>query len=171
MTPADSIGHIRSRADRDPDVGASERRRVVHAVANHRDLKPAALELRDGSVFVFWEHIGEHFIHADIGANRLGDLTSIPSDHHDAETIVMQESHRLDRLRADLVLQRDRADHVVAFRTKSTDASPLTPLRQVPSELNRFGELPLAEERRTAHRDGVAIDVRNDPSARQRSEP
>ena len=83
----------------------------------------------------------------------------------------MQESHRLDRLRADLVFQRDRADHVVAVQDEEHGSSPFTPLRQVPSELHRFGKLVLAEESRTAHRDGVAVDVRNDPSARQRSEP
>ena len=55
-------------ADRDPDVGARERRRVVHTVADHRHAQPARLELGDLAVLVLGEHLGEHLVDADVAA-------------------------------------------------------------------------------------------------------
>ena len=70
--------------DRDADVGARERRGVVHPVADHRDPEPAALELDDGVLLVLGEDLGEHLVDAELGRNWSATCSGVAGDHDDA---------------------------------------------------------------------------------------
>ena len=63
-------GDVGAGADGDADVGAGQRGRVVDAVADHRHLEPAGLELGDLGVLVLGQHLGEHLVDAEVGGRR-----------------------------------------------------------------------------------------------------
>ena len=58
-------------ADGDADVGAGQRRGVVHAVADHGDLQAAGLELGDLVRLVLGQDLGEHLVDAEVARRPL----------------------------------------------------------------------------------------------------
>jgi hypothetical protein len=60
-------GDVGPGADGDADIGLLERRRVVDAVADHRDLLAVlALQLADLVDLAFGQHAGQHLVDADL---------------------------------------------------------------------------------------------------------
>ena len=58
-------------ADREPEVGLRERRRVVDAVADHRHDLARLLEPLDLGDLVAGQDLGEHALDPDLGARRV----------------------------------------------------------------------------------------------------
>ena len=64
---------VGARAHRDADVGLRERRRVVDAVAGHRDDAALALQALDGRGLLVGQHVGDDLVDAELardGARR-----------------------------------------------------------------------------------------------------
>jgi len=62
---------------------------------------------------VLGQNLGEHLVHAQVACHCLGHLVGIAGDHHHTPAEALQLRHRLPRLGADLVLQRQCADDLV----------------------------------------------------------
>ena len=58
--------HVRARADREPEVGLRERRRVVDAVADHRDDLTGVLQAPHLRHLVRRQHLGDDPLDADL---------------------------------------------------------------------------------------------------------
>ena len=81
--------HVRARADRDADVGLRQRRRVVHAVADHRDpLAFAAGAAATYSALSCGQHLGEHALDASsrATASAVRRLSPVIIDDLDASS-------------------------------------------------------------------------------------
>ena len=78
-------GHVGAGADRDADIRGHERRRVVHAVADHRDALARALELLDLRRLVLRQHLGEHACRSRAPRDRLGNGPCVAGHHHDLD--------------------------------------------------------------------------------------
>ena len=94
-----------------PDVGRCQRRRVIHAVAHHRDLAAAGLEPFDGVGLVGRQHLRRHLVDPEPPGHRIRDGLRIAGDHGHLEAHRVEPRDRLRRLRPDLVLDRQGADH------------------------------------------------------------
>ena len=81
-------------ADRDAEVGLGERRRVVHAVADDRDLVTRGLELAHDVDLLAGQHLGDDPVDADGRGDRVRGVLTVARDHHrlDAEPV-----QRVDR--------------------------------------------------------------------------
>ena len=66
------------RSDRGCDVRAGERRRVVHAVTDHRHAATLGLERRDDLLLVLGQHLRADVVDAEVRGDRLGDLLASP---------------------------------------------------------------------------------------------
>ncbi len=120
--------HVGAGADRQSDVGAGERRSVVHAVTDHRDRQAPLLQRGDGRVLVLRQDLGKDLIDADVGRDPLGDLARVPGDHHDQlDPEGVELGDGLACLGPDLVLQRQRADDPVDGWSRSTRYSTDAP--------------------------------------------
>jgi hypothetical protein len=62
-------GHVRSRANRDADVGLGERGGVVDPVAHHRHQLPLVLEPADLQGLVLGQDLGQHAGDADLAGD------------------------------------------------------------------------------------------------------
>ena len=119
--PIEAVGendHIRrfrgcagaARAERDPDVGRCQCRRIVDAVANHDGwmqplLGAHRVDLVGGNAF------GEHAIEVERGADRLGGGGAVAGDHQDAgDAGLAQQADRPRRVGAEFVGQQQCAD-------------------------------------------------------------
>ena len=71
MLPA-SLAACVPRVHRDRDVGLRERRRVVRAVAGHRDQAAAALVLADELELLLGRRLREEVVDAGLGGDRRG---------------------------------------------------------------------------------------------------
>ena len=105
-------GDVRAGADRDPEVGLRQRRRVVDAVADHRDDRPGRLQLGDASRLVARQDLGQDPVgaDADLGTDRLRHRASVAGDHPDLEVRRAQRRDRLGRSGLDRVGQADEPD-------------------------------------------------------------
>ena len=72
-------------AHRDADVRLRERRRVVDAVARHRDDAPLGLQaLARPSAFSVGQHLGDDLVDAELASDRLRGRLAVAGQHHDA---------------------------------------------------------------------------------------
>ena len=98
-------------------------------------------------VLVFGEHLGEHLVDARRSArDALGDLAGVAGDHHDRLHARARAAARPRRaLRADLVLERERTDHlVVAVRRRAPSAAPRSTRRRLSSAAGTSSRAPAA---------------------------
>ena len=79
------LGRRRAAVHRDPDVGLSQRRRVVRAVTGHRDQLPADLFPLDQRHLVFWLRLGQEVVDAGLLGDRAGSERVIARDHDRAD--------------------------------------------------------------------------------------
>ena len=152
--------HVGAGADRQADVGAGERGRVVDTVTDHGDRQATLLQRGDRRVLVLWKHLGEDLVDADVGGDTLGDLAGVAGDHHDqldAEGVELGDG--LAGLGTDLVFQRQRADDPVAFDEVQHGCAASHPLRCAARDLRRLGQPALAHQRRSADRVARSVDV------------
>ena len=74
-------GHIRAGADGDADIGLGQRRGVVDAVADHRDLLALALQFLDFGGFAARQDLGQHQVDAHLAGDGLGGLLVVAGEH------------------------------------------------------------------------------------------
>ena len=86
----------RARVHRHADVGLRERRRVVRAVAGHRDEVAARLLRADQRDLVLGRGLGEVVVDAGLGRDGLGGERVVARDHHGADAH-LAELARSDR--------------------------------------------------------------------------
>ncbi len=75
-------GHIRAGADRQTHIGLRQRRSVVDAVADHRDLLAFGLQHVNVVRFVFRQDFGQHPVHAHLASNGFSRAAVVAGDHH-----------------------------------------------------------------------------------------
>src|SRR5690606_24974210 len=110
-------GDVRAGPDRDADVRARQRGRVVDPVADHRRGQAPGLQPGDDLVLVLREHLGGDLVdtgpEVQIGGDRLGDRPGVAGDHRDLLDAQFAElGDGLRGLRAYLVLQGDGPEHL-----------------------------------------------------------
>ena len=112
-------------------------------------------------VLVLRQHLGEHLVDAELGADRVGDLPRVAGDHRHAYAAPVQPVDRLARLGADLVLERERAgDLPVAHDVQHRRAAR-------PPAVDRAVEL----RRRLERRARAAAPARRPPPTSRRRAP
>jgi hypothetical protein len=117
------------RAHRDADRGACHRRRIVHAVAHHRDLVFAG-ELLDRGNLVFGHEVAPRFVDPDFVGDRFGDFLVIAGDHyHPRHAHLVQPTQRGLGSFARRVHQADRAQVAVPLADHHCRAAVLAQLR------------------------------------------
>ena len=113
-----------ARAERDPDVGRRQRRRIVDAVADHDGgmqplLGAHRVDLVGGNAF------GEHAVEIERGADRLRGGGAVAGDHHDAgDAGLAQQADRPRRVGAELVGQQQCADRPAFDRDEYDQRRP-----------------------------------------------
>ena len=78
-------GDVGARGHGDADIGLRQRRRVVEAVADHRDAAALALQPLDRVDLAVGQHLGDHLVDAGLPRDRLGGRAPIAGEHHDAK--------------------------------------------------------------------------------------
>jgi hypothetical protein len=132
---------------------------------------PRRCKLRDLGVLGLGQDLREHLVDAELGRDRVGDLPGVAGDHRDLDAERVQRLDGLPGLLAHLVGERERADDLaVAQRVQHGRATPLECLDAL-AQLGWHLAAVLAQQRRTADRDGRAVDVRLHPAAGDRAEP
>ena len=113
------LGHLRAApAHRHADVGRPQRRRVVDAVARHRDDVAGGPPAGDEAQLALGLHPGQHvFLHGmrvvdqpDGARDRRGGTGVVPGDEHRPDTGAVAGRDRRGRLRADGVVQRHQPE-------------------------------------------------------------
>ena len=94
---------------RQPYIRLGEGRRVVGAVAHHRDQLAVGLLFADISEFRFRSRLRDKVIDARLLCNRRGGERIVAGDHDGAQTHVAQPIETLAHPRLEDVLQRDHA--------------------------------------------------------------
>ena len=105
------LRRLRAGVHRDADVGLSERRRVVGAVAGHRDEAAAALLLLDQRHLVLRRRLGEEVVDSRLAGDRRGGARVVAGDHHRADPHPAQLVEALAHPRLDDVGEVDDAEH------------------------------------------------------------
>ena len=86
-------------AHRDADVGLRQRRRVVDAVAGHRDACALRLQALDDRRLLLGQHLGLDLVDADGARDGLGGGAVVAGQHHDPQPFGVQRADRLARRR------------------------------------------------------------------------
>ena len=125
-------GDVGAGADREAEVGLRERRRVVDAVADHRDRVALRLQPLDLGHLPGRVDLGQHAVDPDLVRDLLGGLAGVAGQQHRCQAERLQLADRsgaggLDRV-ADV--QASRLDAVDAHRDPGRAAADgnLTPL-------------------------------------------
>ena len=113
--PARLDRHVRPGPDRDPDIGRGEGRRVVDAVADHRDSSAALLEAADGVGLLGWQDLRRDLVDAEAPRNGVGNGLGIAGDHGHPEAEGMQPVDRLRGPGPHLVLGSERTDDTMVI--------------------------------------------------------
>ena len=141
-------------ADGDADVGPGQGRGVVDAVADHGHRQPAAWSSATLPSLSCGQHLGEDLVDAGIrGGDRSATGRVSPVIITTSTPRAVQLGDRLARLRPDLVLERERADHL---GPSAHDGA--APTRRRPTSRRRLGSArrarrgELAQQGRAADR-------------------
>jgi len=102
-----------------PMSPAAQRRRVVHAVADDRDLVALDLHGADKFHLVLRQTVALRFLAADLRSNARGHGLTVAGNHRDAAHAGVFKSASASPLRARLVLQADPADAMPVSRDKN----------------------------------------------------
>ena len=102
---------LRAGVHRHRDVGLRERRRVVGAVAAHRDQPALRLVLADQLELRFRRGFGEEIIDARFGGDRRGREPVVARDHDGLDAHLAQLRETLADAAFDDVAQLDDAEH------------------------------------------------------------
>ena len=107
---------IRARANCNADVGAGQGRRVVDAVADHRNLFALLLERRDLALLVLRQHLRHDAPDPKRPADRLGSAAVIAGQHHHVDAHRFKRVDRRTARRLDSVRHGHNADHMRLIR-------------------------------------------------------
>src|SRR5206468_3606059 len=88
-------GDVGPGAHRDAHVGPGERRRIVDAVAGHRDLATLAVESRYDLALLLGQHFGDYFIDPELPGDGFSSPATVAGEHDQAQSLRMQ---LLDRI-------------------------------------------------------------------------
>ena len=119
--------HVRPGADGDAHVGRHQRRRVVHAVAHHRHPLALALQLLDLRRLLLRQHLAKTVSMPSSSRHGVGDRLGVAGQHHDLDALLVQPLHRLARLRADRVGDREGGERPVRLRPGRSPPGPAPP--------------------------------------------
>jgi hypothetical protein len=78
---------IRASTDCEADIGLSQSRSVVHAVADHANLLALPLELLDLACLVAKQHVGEHSVDPKTFRNALCGALVVSDQHGDLDAL------------------------------------------------------------------------------------
>ena len=111
------------------NVGRGEAGGIVHAVANHGHALAARGELADGFNLLLRFQPGAHFIHGELRLEMIGGGLVVAGEHDGAEAARTQFIDHGAGLGADVITQRDAAQHGTVRHPDFGDAD--VPLRRV----------------------------------------
>ena len=103
------LGRLRARVHRQPDVGLRQRRRVVGAVAHHRDEFAVGLLLAQIGELLLGRRLGDVVVDPRLGGDGLGGERIVAGDHHRAQAHQPQLRHPLLDVRLEDILERHDA--------------------------------------------------------------
>ena len=93
---------------RHADVGLSQCRGVVGAVAAHGNQATIVLLMANTREFLLWRGFGQHIVHTRFSGNRGGGQRVVASDHHGANPQLAQLGKTLTNTWLDHVFEMDR---------------------------------------------------------------
>ena len=99
----------RAGLHRDSDIGLSQRRRIVGAVAAHRDKPAARLFVADQLQLVFGRRLRQEIVDPRLGRDRRGGQRIVARDHHSADAGAAKLGEALADAALDDVFQMDDA--------------------------------------------------------------
>jgi len=83
-------GDVGAGAHGDTDLRLRERRRIVDAVAGHRDKPALVLKPLDRRRFLIRQHFGNHVIDAELAPDREGRRAAVSGQHRHPDTLAAQ---------------------------------------------------------------------------------
>ncbi len=116
-------GRLGAGLHRHPDVGLSQRRRIVGAVAAHGDEPALGLLLADQPQLVLGGRLGEEVVDAGFRGDRRGGDRVVAGDHHRADAHAAQVGEALLHAGLDHVLQVDDAHQGAVLRHRQRRAA------------------------------------------------
>ena len=129
-----------------PTSAVRQRRRVVHAVADHRDRAAAFLEARDGRGLVGRQDLGGDLVDPEPARDRVGHRLAVAGDHRDPDAEARAAPSTAScRLGADLVLD---ARATPATVPSTTTWRTVRPSRSQSCRDQRCGARPSSASRR-----------------------
>ena len=162
---------IRSGADRDADVRAGERGRVVDAVADHRDRAAVLLQAGHDIRLLPGQHLGEDLVDAELLRHPVADLVRVAGEHGHAHAALLEQRDRLRRLRAHHVGERDQARAPPSRRARTRPSCPRRCTRRLAcTSVGVHGDAALGHQPRAGDRDRAVVDARLCTAAGQRDE-
>src|SRR6185369_9251529 len=100
-----------------------------------------------------------HFVDADDGGHRVGNLAGVAGDHdHSLDPDRVEVGNCLAGLGTDLVLERDRADDRLVMDEVQHSGTALCPRVDLASHPCGDGEVSFAEQHGPADRVSIAVD-------------
>ena len=75
-------GDVGAGAHGDADLGLRERRRIVDAVAGHRDKAALVLKRLHRRHFLIRHHLGDHVVDPELARDRKGRRAAVAGQHH-----------------------------------------------------------------------------------------
>ncbi len=100
-------GDIGAGAHGNADSGLGEGRRVVDAVARHRDTMSLALQRLDDRALVLRQHVRAHIVQAKLARDDRRRRLIVARQHDDAEAVGLQGSDGVARGRLDPIGDAD----------------------------------------------------------------
>ena len=105
---------VGARAHRDPDIGQSERRRVVDPVSRHGHDPPLALEPHHRLGLGLRKHVGDDLVDPQAARDRLGRRAGVSGEHDDPKSVAPERAERLVGRRLDRIGDRDQPRQAAA---------------------------------------------------------
>ena len=91
--------HVGAGAHRDADLGLSQCRRIVNAVAGHGNDVAVALQLFDEIAFFARRYLGSHVVDPQLVGHSVGRGATVAREHHDLDAICVEQLNRFRRAR------------------------------------------------------------------------
>ena len=148
---------IGAGAHGDADVGGSERRRVVDAVAGHGDDAAVAPQFFDDAAFLLRQNLGLDFGDAELARHRLRGDAVVAGEHHDAQSLIAQRPERVRRGLFDRVGDTEQRGDIAVGGEEDHGRAVVAQPFGVAVELLR-PDAAFGEEFGVAERDGAAVD-------------
>ena len=130
---------LRAGVHGDAHVGLRERRRVVGAVADHRDQLAALLLLADARELVLGLGLGDEVVHARLGGDGGGGERIVAGDHHGADAHRAELLEPLLDAALDDVLEQDDAEDALVLGHDERRAAGARDLLHLGRDLGGIG--------------------------------